>query len=532
MNKKYFITSLAILFGVAPALCAEIKLNLQTPKSSNSSIEININRNKTNADIVKLITLDGMTSTENIKDISTGKNSFGTYILSGDDKFAQSNVSAAYSDYAKAIMASGDNDFQSLLAAYKLANIGFFTLSQQAMHHITDKNLYQKQSDAIKQIFFPAIALSYDEEIQLAELYTDIYYNNLSKETIKELSKQSNLLKKSDYANYVLAQAYFEAGEFNRALNSINKAINIKKNSPFYLQYKAKILCETKDYNTALKIINKISSLNLAAERFNQSLKAQKEFTLSNATKDTAVSKYHLAKYFLLIGEYNRALKEAANSIAAKRKNEKAYTLTGDIQTTTGEFTKAKESYNKALSVNKKYAPALKGMGNIEKMTGTYEDAISYYSQAQKYNKNDITTQIFLAELLYRTGDTLKAKEICASLTLKNADSSDLYYIMSEIYPENQQEYLRKAISLNAFNNDAWIDLAEANLLKNQTELAEKYLMYVRVSDQANYKYYYVEGLINKNIGKPQAAAVSFKKALKLNPNFTPAQKELNTLNL
>ena len=56
--------------------------------------------------------------------------------------------------------------------------------------------------------------------------------------------------------------------------------------------------------------------------------------------------------------------------------------------------------------------------------------------------------------------------------------------------------------------------------------------MYVRVSDQANYKYYYVEGLINKNIGKPQAAAVSFKKALKLNPNFTPAQKELNTLNL
>ena len=532
MQKTNIILSIAVLLSFENAFASEMKLNLQTPKSSNSSVEININRNKTNSDIIKLITLEGMTSTENVKDINTNKNSFGKYILSGDDKFSQGNVAAAYSDYAKAILASAGSDFQLLLASYKMANIGFFSLSQNAINSIKDKTLYQKQVDAIKEIFFPSAALSYDEEIQLAELYTDIYYNNLSKETGKDLSKQTTLLKKSDYANYILAQAHYESDDFNKAINAINKALNIKKNSPFYLQYKAKILCATKDYKDALKIINKILSQNLVSERFNQSLYAQKEFTISSAAKDTASSKYHLANYFLMIGEYNRALKEATNSANAKKKNVEAYTLIGDIQTETGDFSTAKEAYNKALLLNKKYAPAYKGLGNIEKATGTYEDAISYYSQAQKFNKNDVNTQIMLAELLYRTGDTLKAKEICASVTLKNPNSSNLYYIMSEIYPEQQFEYLRKAISLNAFNNDAWIDLAEAHLLKNQTDLAEKYLMYVKVSDKENYKYYYVEGLMNKNLGNFQAAAVSFRKSLKLNPNYTPAQKELNTLNL
>ena len=103
---------------------------------------------------------------------------------------------------------------------------------------------------------------------------------------------------------------------------------------------------------------------------------------------------------------------------------------------------------------------------------------------------------------------------------------------MSEIYPEKQMEYLRKALSLNAFNNDAWIDLAEINLLNNNIELAEKYLLSVRISNKENYKYYYLEGLLHKYNSKTSAAAASFKKSLKLNPNYTPAQKELNTLNL
>jgi len=534
MNKKPKLLISVILLSAfsGSAFAQQVHLNLQTPKASPSSIEINVNRNKTNSDLIKLITLDGMSSTESVTDLTNNKNSFGKYFISGDDKFAQTNITAAYSDYTKAVMASNNNDFQSLLMAYKLANIGFFTLAQHAINQISDAELYSGQTKSIKEIFFPATALTYDEEIQLAELYADIYYNNLAKETTKELGKNSNLLKKSDYANYIMAQAYFEAGEPGKAMNSINKALNLKKNSPFYLQYKAKILCETKNYNDALKILNKISSSGFVNDRFKKGIEVQREFTLANSFNDQAKSKYHLAKYFFLIGEYNRALKEAASSISAKKRNYEAFTLTGQILYATGEYAKAKDSFNKALTFNKKYAPALQGLGDVEKNTGTYEKTLSYYTQAQKFDKSNLSLALSIAQILNLTGDSIKAKEICAAAVLKHPNSSELFYKMSEIYPENQLEYLRKSLSLNAFNSDAWVDLAEINILKNNIDLAEKYLLAVRVSSQENYKYYYVEGLLNKYNSNFSAAGTSFKKSLKLNPNYTPAEKELNTLNL
>lgn len=532
LNKKIFFTALSISIISINAQAQEVQLNFQSSPKSPSMIEINMNKNKLNSDLIKLITLEGMTSSNTIAEHTQNKNNFAKYFLSGDDKFAQANITAAYNDYNKAVAASDDNDFQALLVAYKLANIGFFTLSQHAINQIDDTQLYSAQTDAIKQLFYPEIALSYDEEILLAEMYADIYYNNLSKETTRELSRHSNLLKKSDYANYIMAQAHFEAGEFHKALNSINKALNIKKNSPFYLQYKAKILCEAKDYHQALKILNKIQENGYTLEKFKNNIEIQKEYTLSYATNDTAKAKYHLAKYFYLIGEYNRALKEATTSISAKKKNYEAYALSGIIQTKIGEYSKAKELLNKSLTINKKYSVAYEALGYLEKLTGTYENALSYFNQAQKYDKNNLTISIELAKLLNLIGNETRAKEICANLILKYPDSSELFYALSEIYPQNQYEYLRQSLSLNAFNNNAWIDFAELSLYQNGLEQAEKYLKAVKVTDKENYKYYYVEGLINKQLGDISAASVSFKKSLKLNPNYTPAQKELNTLNL
>lgn len=526
---------LSIVSACAMTLCVcaeEINVKMNSEQGSDSNIKINIKDNRISSDLIKLITLEGMTSTKTIDNISQNKNSFATYFLSGDDKFAQSNITTAYNDYTKAVVSSGTNDFQALLASYKLANIGFFTLSQQAINQINDVRLYKSQTDSIKQIFYPEVALSYDDEILLAEMYTDIYYNNLSKETTKELIRHSHLLKKSDYANYIMAQAFYESGEFHKSLNFINKALNIKKNSPLYLQYKAKILCSMKDYSQSLKILEKIQSSGYAIEKFSNNVKIQKEYTLSFATGNLAKSKYHLANYFYLIGEYNRALKEIGNSISAKKKNYEAYALNGIIQAKIGEYSKAKESLNKSLSYNKKYAPAFETLGYIEKLTGTYENALSYYNQALKYDRNNLRLSIELAKLLNLIGNESRAKEICSNLILKYPESSELFYALSEIYPQNQYEYLRQSLSLNAFNNDAWIDYAQLSLWQGKLEDAEKYLRTVKVTDKENYKYYYVEGLINKQLGDVSAASVSFKKSLKLNPNYTPAQKELNTLNL
>ena len=531
-NKKLFCSIVSACTIMLSACSEEVNLNFNQEQSSESMVQINIKDNKISSDLIKLITLEGMTSIKTVDNGFQNKNSFAKYFLSADDKFSQSNITTAYNDYTKAVASSNDNDFQSLLASYKLANIGFFTLSQHAINQIDDIQLYKSQTDSIKQIFYPEITLSYDEEILLAEMYADIYYNNLSKETTKELIRHSHLLKKSDYANYIMAQAHFEAGEFNKALNYINKALSIKKSSPLYLQYKSKILCATKDYSQSLKILEKIQEAGYSIEKFSNSIEIQKEYILSFSTNNIAKSKYHLANYFYLIGEYNRALKEANNSLLAKKKNYEAYALVGIIQTRLGDYTKAKEALNKALTYNKKYALAFEWLGYIEKLTGTYENALSYYNQALKYDKNNLKLSLELAKLLNLTDNESRAKEICANLILKYPESSELFYALSEIYPQNQYEYLRQSLSLNAFNNNAWIDYAQLSLWQGHIEEAEKYLRTVKVTDKENYKYYYVEGLINKQLGDNTAAGVSFKKSLKLNPNYTPAQKELNTLNL
>ena len=234
-NKKLFCSIVSACTIMLSACSEEVNLNFNQEQSSESMVQINIKDNKISSDLIKLITLEGMTSIKTVDNSFQNKNSFAKYFLSADDKFSQSNITTAYNDYTKAVASSNDNDFQSLLASYKLANIGFFTLSQHAINQIDDIQLYKSQTDSIKQIFYPEITLSYDEEILLAELYADIYYNNLSKETTKELIRHSHLLKKSDYANYIMAQAHFEAGEFNKALNYINKALSIKKSSPLYL---------------------------------------------------------------------------------------------------------------------------------------------------------------------------------------------------------------------------------------------------------------------------------------------------------
>ena len=92
--------------------------------------------------------------------------------------------------------------------AYKFANIGLFSLAQDAINNIQDRELYNTQIQLIKSRLFPQMVLSYDDEILLAQNYTEIYYNNLAFEVARDMSKMPERYKRSDYAHYILSQAY------------------------------------------------------------------------------------------------------------------------------------------------------------------------------------------------------------------------------------------------------------------------------------------------------------------------------------
>ena len=69
-----------------------------------------------------------------------------------------------------------------------------------------------------------------------------------------------------------------------------------------------------------------------------------------------------------------------------------------------------------------------------------------------------------------------------------------------------------------------------AEIDKGNYDVAQKYLANAFYIDENDFRYYYYQGLVNKNLGDYSQAEYNFKKCLKLNPKYTDAQKALDTI--
>ena len=221
----------------------------------------------------------------------------------------------------------------------------------------------------------PTYKLSKEEEIKLAEFYTDIIFNNLAFETAKTLPKEP-LIKKSDYANYILAYANLEAKDTSKALNLINKAISMNKYNLAYHKLKARIFCENKKFDEAEKIVNSLLKEVHISEIAKKDLLILKAYIKARVTNKEANSKYYLANYLFLTNDLQRAIKEANTSIYLKKKNPESYNLLGNIYLKENNIEKAEENFNKALKINKRNQNAILGLANVEFYKEHYDKAI------------------------------------------------------------------------------------------------------------------------------------------------------------
>ena len=173
MKKALIYTVISVL--TASAVFAEEKpLIFNAPALNRDSIKQIRNQNIAD-DFLKIITYSPET-----KHASTSIDATKKYD-EAKEKFAQGNITAAYKDFKEVVQQSKHNDFVNIGLAYKFANLGFFSLSQEAILNIEDQELYKNQIELIKLRLYPRVALSYDEEIYLAQNFTEIYFNNLAK---------------------------------------------------------------------------------------------------------------------------------------------------------------------------------------------------------------------------------------------------------------------------------------------------------------------------------------------------------------
>lgn len=530
---KNYIKTLLILIS-ATTCCSQVYAEMtsdnlfKNPITNFNKENLNlIKNNDITKDFLKIITYN---PTDKSFDAETPiKIDFEQTYKNANEKFAQGNITAAYKDYKTIISQWANDDFVNLGLAYKFANMGLFSLSQEAINNITDRELFNNQIQLIKSKLTPQVILSYDEEIKLAQNYTEIYYHNLAFEVTRDMSKQQDKYKRSDYAQYILAQAYYNVKEYNKAINTINKALSINPDNLNYLKYKAQILSENNKTIEANKILDEILKENTTILDYKKDIESLRYYNLAKAEKDRTKSKFYIANYFYELGDKQRAIKELNQNISANKKDYKSITKLANIHFEENQLAEAMDLYEKSYKIKKNYKETLLGIAQMYLLKKDYKNAATFYLKALHKDKNNPEVLINIAYCYKMLNLNDKAFEYTNKAFKTENPSGYVYYIASKIDEIKEIQYLKKAISTDLLLVDAWLTLTDIALKNKRTDLAQQYLTAIKYINSQNYKYYYFLGLTNKQQGFTEKAKANFEKALELNPTFVDASNELNT---
>ena len=444
-------------------------------------------------------------------------------------KFMQGNTAVSYKELQNILDNIEKEDFLYISLAYKFTNMGFFSLAQNAVDRVENKAVWNTQTDLIVKKYFPKYTLSNVEELYLAGLYSDIYFHNLSFEVIKDLSKNDKLLKKSDYANYLLSLTYYETKEYKKALSAINKAIELNPDNINYQKNKAQVLCELKHYKQANKIMAQLVKDTDNFILLKQELLALQEYILAKSSSQEHIAKYHLGKYFYIKNDNARAIKTLNQSISLKKKYYPSYTLIGEIYAKDNNNQKAAEYFEKSYNINKNYPETLFGLGDLQFKEGNVQKALNYFLVATKKDKTFLPAILYGAMCYKILNQPEIALKMCNDALLINSKNPDTYYVLSKIDTPNKVAHLKKVTSFNPLYVDAWLDLAHNSIATQNMKEAKNYLLPVQYIDSNNYKAYYYKGLIEKYQRHDEMAMIYFEKSVKINPNYQPALDEVKS---
>ena len=445
------------------------------------------------------------------------------------NRYIQSNVRSSYMDFQVLIESVSPLDYIYLQMSEKMADIGFFNLSELAMSKITDEDISYMLAEDVKHFYFPAVKLSKEDEIYLAEMFSNIVYNDQSREVTAELIKNTSLLEKYDYANYLAALGYLKSNNIIEAEKFINTAIAKNPKNLNYKKLKAEILAQSKKPQNALKVVAEIKSQHLLTAEFKRKVNSIEEYTLYKTKKNEFEKKYHLAYYFYYENELNKSMRTLQTAFNTKKSNNKnIYALLSRVYYDLKEYEKAEDNAEKAYKLDRSNVIALLVLGDLSFRKNDFKMALKYYEEASSHDRYSYLPDIRTAETYEKLGKTKKASDIYSRILKTRSDAYEAYYHVALLDKSRETAYLKKSVAINSQFKDGWIDLARTEIAKNNLETASNYLAIAKYIDENDFRYYYYQGLVYKNKGLTGDAKRSFRKSLMLNPDYTPAKEEMS----
>lgn len=438
---------------------------------------------------------------------------------SAENRFLQGNVKAAHDDYSDLISRANHDDYVLLLYGIKMAENGFFDLSDDLIAKL-DNNLYtQNYVSDIKKYYYPSSLVNVKDTLYLADAYASIVYNNLAIETTSELLN-SVQASESDYKNYLIALGYYKSNNLPLALKYINSAIIQNDVNVNYKVLKAKILADSKKTKQALNLLKEIKKVEFATVDFQDKIRAIDSYVNYKVAKDEALKDYHLAYYYHLQDKSLLATKVLQGAILhAKQHASKVFGLLGRIYYENDEPLKAQEFAQRAYREDSKNYFAILTLADLAFEERKYEDALFYYKLAGKLTK-DVAPAIGQAKTYLVLNKDKKSKKIYEKLLKKQSIDIDLLANSLKIFPQRADDYLPLIASVDLSNNEIWLGMANLAIQDGNYSMAETYLNNSYYIDENNFRYYYYLSLVLNAKGDIEKARQSLIRCSRLNSDY------------
>lgn len=439
---------------------------------------------------------------------------------SAENRFLQGNVKASHDDYTDLISKASHDDYVFLAYGIKMAEYGFFDLTDELFQKL-DTNLYTENyiSD-IKKYYYPSAMANKKDALYLADAYASIVYNNLAIETTSELLNSPQAAE-SDYKNYLIALGYYKSNNLTQALKFINNAITENDININYKVLKTKILADSNKHKQAQRILNEIKKVDFITVDFQNKIKAIEEYVQYKIAKDEPLKDYHLAFYYHLQDKSLLATKVLQSAILqAKSYAPQIFGLLSKIYYENDEPLKAQEFAQRALRESERNYLATLTLADLNYDERKYTDSLKYYKKAKKLSKKETAPSVGIAKSYLALEKDKKSKKIYEKLLKKNNFDQDLLISSLKVFPQRADDYLPKIASVDITNNEIWLGLASAAIKERNYSMAETYLNNSYFIDENNFKYYYYLSLVLKAKGDLEKSNLSLVRCSRLNSEY------------
>ena len=439
---------------------------------------------------------------------------------SAENRFIQSNVKASYDDFNDLIQRASHDDYVFLVYAIKMAEYGFFDLSDDLINKLDANDYTGSYIKDIRKFYYPSAMVNSKDIIYLADAYSNIVYNNMAIETTSELLNSTQAAE-SDYKNYLIALGYYKSNNLQQALKYINNAIIENDTNINYLSLKAKILADLNKPSQALKVLSQIKKTEFQTVDFQAKIKSVEEYILYKTAKVEALKDYHLAYYYHLKEKSLLATKVLQSSILqAKQYSPLIFSLLGKIYYENDEPLKANEFALRAFKEDNNNYLANIILANINFENRKYDEALKYYKKAKKLTKAT-EPSVGIAKTYLALENEKKSKKLYEKLLKKYDRNEDLLVNSLQVFPQNSDYFLPKVASIDITNNDIWLGLANLAIRDKNFTMATTFLNNSYYIDSNNFKYYYYLSLVLRAKGENDLANQSLIRCSRLNSDYS-----------